>query len=174
LIAWEWLQRERDIFTTFDVTHYRPKKRPNAVRVLHEKIHEENWVPLFDDRGVPLYPELMAELDALKRGRIGGLMLRRDWGERAPWPTGDNADLTHMSRKVEGSSPRRWIAGRADIYELPTLRLHRRCRRRPVRRRNAGSGAAQERESSSALCQTHHEAGRRGREEAARCKGELK
>jgi hypothetical protein len=35
LIGWEWLQRERDIFATFDVAHYRPKERPHAVRVLH-------------------------------------------------------------------------------------------------------------------------------------------
>jgi hypothetical protein len=47
-----------------------PKERPNAVRVLHEKASEENWVPLFDERA-PLYPELMAELDAIKRDRIG-------------------------------------------------------------------------------------------------------
>lgn len=104
LIAWEWLQREKDIFASFDVAHYRPKERPNAVRVLHEKTREENWVPLFGDNGVPLYPELMAELDALKRERIGGLMLRRDWGEHAPWPTWptpDEVDLTHMARKVK-------------------------------------------------------------------------
>jgi hypothetical protein len=101
LIAWEWLQREIDIFATFDVTHYRPKNRPNAVRVLHEKTGEENWIPLFDDAGAPLYPELMAELDKVKRERIGGLMLRRDWGERIPWPTGVNNDLTHMSRKTK-------------------------------------------------------------------------
>ena len=37
LLAWEWLQREEDIFGTFDVTHYRPKERPHTVRVLHEK-----------------------------------------------------------------------------------------------------------------------------------------
>jgi hypothetical protein len=103
LIGWEWLQRERDIFATFDVSHYRPKERPNAVRVRHDKTGEENWIPLFDDDGAPLYPELMAELDALKRERIGGLMLRRDWGDRLPWPiiNGDNIDLTHMSRKVK-------------------------------------------------------------------------
>jgi len=36
--------------------------------------------------------ELMAELDAIKRERIGGLMLARDWGDRRPWrPTGDLA-----------------------------------------------------------------------------------
>ena len=28
LIGWEWLQRETDIFATFDVTHYRPKRIP--------------------------------------------------------------------------------------------------------------------------------------------------
>ena len=105
LIAWEWLQREADIFATFDVAHYRPKERPNAVRVIHAKTKEENWVGLFDDEtGVPLHPELMLELDAIKRDRIGGLMLTRDWGDRRPWPTWptpDNPDLTHMSRKVK-------------------------------------------------------------------------
>jgi len=104
LIAWEWLQREEAIFTAFDVTHYRPKERPNAVRVLHPKNKEENWVPLFDDAGIPLYPELMTELDAIKRDRIGGLMLVRDWGDRrqwATWPRPDEPDLTHMSRKVK-------------------------------------------------------------------------
>jgi hypothetical protein len=101
LIGWEWLQRETDIFRTFDVTHYRPKERPHAVRVMHAKTSEENWIPLLDDAGVPLYPELVAELDAMKRDRIGGLMLRRDWGDRAPWPSGGTGDLAQMSRTVK-------------------------------------------------------------------------
>jgi hypothetical protein len=100
LMGWEWLQREEDIFASFDVRHYRPKERPNTVRVVHEKTREENWVPLFDDAGVPLYPELMGELDALKRDRIGGLMLCRDWGERLPWPT-ERGDLDLMRHKVK-------------------------------------------------------------------------
>ena len=61
-------------------------------------------MPLFDDKGVALYPELMAELDAIKRDRIGGLMITRDWGDRRPWPTWptpDDADLTVMRRKVK-------------------------------------------------------------------------
>ena len=105
LIGWEWLQREVDIFATFQVSDYRPKERPNAVRVIHEKTNEENWIPLFDEKtDAPFYPELMAELDAIKRTRIAGLMLRRDWGQHAPWPTWpkeDEVDLTHMSRKVK-------------------------------------------------------------------------
>jgi hypothetical protein len=104
LIGWEWLQRETDIFATFDVSHYRPKEHPNMVRVIDEKTNAESWVPLFDDAGAPVYPELMAELDAIKRQRIGGLMLCRDWGERGPWPTWpkpDEPDFTHVSRKVK-------------------------------------------------------------------------
>jgi hypothetical protein len=104
LIGWEWLQRETDIFATFSVLHYRPKERPNMVRVVDEKTKSESWIPLVDDAGVALYPELMAELDAIKRERIGGLMLCRDWGERGPWPTWpkpDQPDFTHVSRKVK-------------------------------------------------------------------------
>jgi len=105
LIGWEWLQRETDIFATFNVLHYRPKERANMVRVIDDKTGSESWIPLFDpETGVPLYPELMAELDAIKRDRIGGLMLRRDWGSKGPWPTWpkpDEPDCTHMSRKVK-------------------------------------------------------------------------
>jgi hypothetical protein len=81
LHGWENLQRVEDIFGTFEVNHYRPKERPNAMRVVHEKTGEESWVPLFDEKGVPLYPELMAELDEIKRHRIGGLVSCRDWGD---------------------------------------------------------------------------------------------
>ncbi len=99
------MQRESDIFATFEIGHYRPKERPNAVRVIHEKTGEENWIPLLDDRtGVPLYPELMAELDIIKRTRIAGLMLRRDWGKHDPWPTWpkeDEIDLSLMRHRVK-------------------------------------------------------------------------
>jgi hypothetical protein len=101
LIAWEWLQRVEDIFGTFEAAHYRPKERPNAVRVVHHKTREENWVPLFDEAGVPLFPELMGELDAIKCERIGGLMLCRDWGDRRPWPSEGKAYLSLMSHKVK-------------------------------------------------------------------------
>jgi integrase len=103
LIAWEFVQRRIDIFATFEVAHYRPKEHPNACRVIHGKTQEENWVPLLDEKGVPIYPELMAELDAIKRERIGGLMLVRDWGDRRPWPTWpteDDPDLSYMAGKV--------------------------------------------------------------------------
>jgi hypothetical protein len=50
---------------------------------------------------VPLYPELMAEFDPIIRnGRIGGLMLRRDWGRQEPWPTKPKAGVTMMRHTV--------------------------------------------------------------------------
>jgi hypothetical protein len=105
LIGWEWLQRQTDIFGTFSVADYRPKDHPDKVYVKHEKTGESNWNPLFSlETGAPLYPELMAELEAIKCERIGGLMLRRDWGDQGPWPTWptpDDIDLTHMTRKVK-------------------------------------------------------------------------
>jgi hypothetical protein len=105
LVGWEWLQREEAIFASFEIVHYRPKEHPDAVCIKHPKTGEETWFPLFDpDDGSVLYPELMAELDIIKRDRIGGLMLRRDWGDRLPWPTfpeEGRVDLTHMSRIVK-------------------------------------------------------------------------
>jgi hypothetical protein len=98
LIGWEWLQREVDIFATFEVAHYRPKEHPNAVRVVHEKTGEQNWIPLFDDRtGAPFFPVLMAELDTIKKTRIAGLMLRRDWGNQDPWPTWATEGVIELS-----------------------------------------------------------------------------
>lgn len=70
------------------------------MRVVHLKAREENWIPLIDVKGAPLYPELMSELDAIRRERIGGLMLRRDSGDRAPWPT-EKGGLTLMRHKTK-------------------------------------------------------------------------
>jgi hypothetical protein len=37
----------------------------------------------------------------LKRDRIGGLMIRRDWGDRRPWPTNKAGDLTLLRHKTK-------------------------------------------------------------------------
>jgi hypothetical protein len=75
-----------------------------AVRVVHEKTRKENWIPLFDEDGRPFFPLLMAELDTVKKGCIGGLMLRRDWGKHEPWPTWPKEreiDLSLMRHRVK-------------------------------------------------------------------------
>ncbi|HUC51998.1 MAG TPA: hypothetical protein VMA30_21635 [Xanthobacteraceae bacterium] len=104
LATWEWLQREEHLLGAFLISHWRPKERPNAVRVVHPKNGEEAWWPLFDETQKdpeehPLFPELMAELDAIKGSSvvgIDGLMFRRDHAHRRgkvplPWitPRGD-------------------------------------------------------------------------------------
>lgn len=82
LIGWEWWPREIDIFATFEVTHYRPKDRPNAVRVVHENSGEESWIPLFDNKGVPLYPEVMSELVRRRCRRLVYIDTQTPWGVR--------------------------------------------------------------------------------------------
>jgi hypothetical protein len=71
LIAWEWLQCKEHLFGAFEAAHYRPKERQNSVRIVHPKTGEEAWWPLHDERGDPLFPELMAELDAIKSQTVG-------------------------------------------------------------------------------------------------------
>jgi len=99
LIAWEFLQREHHIYTAFMAEHYRPDDHPGHVHVVNPKTNEGDWTPLFNKKRKPLYPELMAELDAMKVLRpTGGLMLRRD-GSGLPWATKGEM-LTHFARVV--------------------------------------------------------------------------
>jgi hypothetical protein len=103
MVTWEWLQREEHIFTVFEMSHYRPKDRPNEVLIVHPKNGEQVWIPLFEHRGkalVQLFPELTKRLDDIKRNRIGGLMFYRDWpdakaGAPIPWAT-TKGDLTYV------------------------------------------------------------------------------
>jgi hypothetical protein len=67
------------------------------------KTSTASWEPLFDKKGKPLYPQLRAELDAIKALRpTGGLMLRRD-GSGLPW-SGKGEMLTQVERISKKSS----------------------------------------------------------------------
>ncbi|WP_076867004.1 hypothetical protein [Bradyrhizobium mercantei] len=105
LVTWEWLQREEHVFGAFEITHYRPKERPNSVKIVHPKNGEEAWWPLFDDRGEALFPELMAELDVIKQDMVSGLVFRRDHAHRKsttplPWIT-ERKDLRYLRSVVK-------------------------------------------------------------------------
>lgn len=105
LLSWEWLQREEHVFGVFEVAHYRPKQRPDSVRILHPKNNEEAWWPLFDEFDEPLFPELMAELDAIKASVASGLAFRRDHPHRRsrvplPWIT-ERKDLRYLRSVVK-------------------------------------------------------------------------
>ncbi|WP_157450263.1 hypothetical protein [Bradyrhizobium sp. ARR65] len=103
LLTWEWLQREEHVFGAFEISHYRPKERPNSVRIVHPKNGEEAWWPLFDEGGAPLFPELMAELDAIKETIVSGLVFRRD----------------HEHRRSRTPLP--WITARKDLRYLRSI-----------------------------------------------------
>ena len=105
LLTWEWLQREEHVFGAFEISHYRPKQRPNSVKIVHPKNGEEAWWPLFDEAGVPLFPELMVELDAIKETMVSGLVFRRDHEHRRsrtplPWIT-ERKDLRYLRSVVK-------------------------------------------------------------------------
>jgi hypothetical protein len=105
LLTWEWLQREEHVFGAFEISHYRPKERPNSVKIVHPKNGEEAWWPLFDETDEPLFPELMAELDAIKDTIVLGLIFRRDHKHRRshiplPWIT-ERKDLRYLRSVVK-------------------------------------------------------------------------
>ncbi|WP_234679620.1 site-specific integrase [Bradyrhizobium monzae] len=105
LLSWEWLQREQHVFGAFDISHYRPSERPNSVRIVHPKNGEEAWWPLSDETGAPLFPELMDELDEIKKTSLPGLVFRRDHAHRRsatplPWIT-PRKDLRYLRSVVK-------------------------------------------------------------------------
>ena len=88
MIAFYWLQREVDILTRLSWTHYRPADAPGIARIFHHKTRELVELPLFDDDGTALWPDLMKRLDAT--ARRGTLIVMRDkLGHRSkvhlPW-----------------------------------------------------------------------------------------
>lgn len=70
------------------------------MKIVHPKNGEEAWWPLFDEAGEPLFPELMAELAAIKKTMVSGLVFRRD----------------HAHRK--SATPLPWIMERKDLRNL--------------------------------------------------------
>ena len=63
------------------------------------------WWPLHDERDKLLFPELMAELDAIKSRTLSGLMSRRDGKDRKagvplPWITAKGR-LDHLRATVK-------------------------------------------------------------------------
>jgi hypothetical protein len=89
MIAFYWLQRETDIIARISWTqHYRPAENPNIARIYHHKTRELVEMPLYDDDGTVLWPELMGRLDTA--ARRGTLIVTRDKPDRRrkvhlPW-----------------------------------------------------------------------------------------
>ena len=67
MLAFFWLQREEDILGRLTWNHYRPASAPMTVQIFHHKTGEQVDLPLYDEDGTALWPELMARLDAAPR-----------------------------------------------------------------------------------------------------------
>ena len=88
MIAFYWLQREADILNRLSWNHYRPSDAPDVVRIFHRKTGELIDLPLFDEDGTILWPEMMVRLDTTERR--GTLIVMRDVLDRRrkiylPW-----------------------------------------------------------------------------------------
>ena len=88
MIAYYWLQREEDIIGRLGWTDYRPVEAPDVARICHHKTRKLVDIPLCDEDGTVLWPELMARLDAVPR--YGTLIVMRDQPDRRrkthlPW-----------------------------------------------------------------------------------------
>ncbi len=67
MIAYYWLQREEDVIGRLSWSHYRPVDAPDVARIFHHKTRELVDIPLYDEDGTVLWPELMERLDAAPR-----------------------------------------------------------------------------------------------------------
>ena len=76
MIAFFWLQRQEDILTRLTWNHYRPVDAPTKVRIFHHKTGVIVEMPLHDEDGTALWPEIMTRLD--EAPRHGTLIVTRD------------------------------------------------------------------------------------------------
>ena len=88
MIADYWLQREEDIITRLSWSHYRPVDVPGVARIFHHKTGKLVDIPLYDEDGTVLWPELMERLNSAPR--YGTLIVTRDRLDRRrklhlPW-----------------------------------------------------------------------------------------
>ncbi|MGA7017761.1 MAG: tyrosine-type recombinase/integrase, partial [Pseudolabrys sp.] len=88
MIAYYWLQREEDIIGRLGWTDYRPVEAPDVAHICHHKTRKLVNIPLYDEDGTMLWPELVARLDAAPR--YGTLIVTRDQPDRRrkvhlPW-----------------------------------------------------------------------------------------
>jgi integrase len=108
MIAFFWLQREVDILGRLAWSQYRPADNPQMVKIWHYKTGEPVDMPLLDDDGTDLWPELTPRLDACERR--GTLIVTRDTADRfkkihLPWKKRHFLRTVSKIRKAAGIDP---------------------------------------------------------------------
>ena len=88
MLAYYWLQREEDIIGRLCWSHYRPNDAPEVARIFHHKTRKLVDIPLYDEDGTVLWPELMERLETTPR--YGTLIVTRHQLDRRrkahlPW-----------------------------------------------------------------------------------------
>jgi hypothetical protein len=114
MIAFFWLQREIDILSRFSWAHYRPAEAPDMARIWHHKTGELVDLPLYDEDGTALWPELVERLDGMERR--GTLVVMRDRPDRRrkihlPWKEDYFRHVVADHRKEAGLDPEEKFMG---------------------------------------------------------------
>ncbi len=109
MIAFYWLQRETDIIGRLSwVQHYRPVGKPDIANIYHHKTGELVEMPLYDEDGTALWPELMERLDgAIRRGTLIIMRDKLDRKRKAylPWKEDYFRHRVAAIRTVAGIDP---------------------------------------------------------------------
>ena len=108
MIAFFWLQRQHDILARLTWSHYRPADAPDRVKIFHHKTGELVDIPLYDEDGTVLWPDIMYRLDAAPR--LGTLIVTRDRLDRRhkvhlPWKFDHFRHRVAAIRAVAGIHP---------------------------------------------------------------------
>ena len=105
MLAFYWLPREEDIFLRMAWSDYRPTDNPDHVLVWHQKNRksEKIAIPLFDEDGTALWPEMVGRLETIKR--TGTLIVMRDDPDprkkvHLPWMTGGRNAMRYVQAEV--------------------------------------------------------------------------
>jgi hypothetical protein len=118
MIAYYWLQREEDIIGRLSWSHYRPLDAPDVARIFHHKTGQLVDIPLYDEDGTVLWPELMERLDSSPR--YGTLIVTRDRLDRRrkihlPWKADYFRHRVAAVRTAVISKPNSWVCAMAAI-----------------------------------------------------------
>jgi hypothetical protein len=130
MIAYYWLQREEDIIARLSWTQYRPADVPDIVRIFHHKTGKLVDMPLYDEDGTVLWPELMDRLDSTPRN--GTLIVTRDRADRhrklnLPWKPDYFASRRDLSATVPNKVDVSNLTQVAFVFSMDTVQV---CRSR--------------------------------------------
>jgi hypothetical protein len=103
LVCYEWHQRPENVLAGYlRWSDYRPAENPATIRVEHHKTGEEVLLPLEDEEGIKLYPEIEAYLGTLPRLGTPIVLTPGTRGTSRPYSFPYAQHLVQKARRLSG------------------------------------------------------------------------